>query len=88
MDDLIFVYRSAASEPLFGVVIVARQAYPLTMNLATSALAPRGLLEAITTVPQPGKQPILVLRLRQGTQSIDTRFIWDRVRFVSLFALP
>jgi hypothetical protein len=88
LDDLIFVYRSAASEPLFGVVVVARQAQPLTLDSATGALAPQGLLEAITTVPQPGKQPILVLRLRQGTQSIDTRFIWDRVRFVSLFALP
>jgi len=88
MDDLIFVYRSAASEPLFGVAIVARQAYPLILDIATGALTPHGLLEAITTVPRPGKQPILVLRLRQGTQSIDTRFIWDRVRFVSLFAPP
>jgi hypothetical protein len=82
MDDLIFVYRSGASEPLFGVVVVARQAHPLTLDIATGALAPHGLLEAVTTTPQPGKQPILVLRLRQGTQSIDTRFIWDGVHFV------
>jgi hypothetical protein len=88
MDDLIFVYRSAASEPLFGVVVVARQAHPLTLDIATGALAPHGLLEAVTTIPQPGKQPILVLRLRQGTQSIDTRFIWDGVHFVFLPPQP
>jgi hypothetical protein len=88
MDDLIFVYRLAASEPIFGVVVVARQAHPLTLDIATGVLAPHGLLEAITTISQPGKQPILVLRLRQGTQSIDTRFIWDGARFVSLSPLP
>jgi hypothetical protein len=88
MDDLIFVYRSAASEPLFGVVVVARQAHPLTLDIATGALAPHGLLEAVTTIPQPGKQPILVLRLRQGTQSIDTCFIWDGVHFVFLPPQP
>ncbi len=88
MDDLIFVYRLAASEPIFGVVVVARQAYPLALDIATGALALHGLLEAITTLPQPGKQPILVMRLRQGTQSIDTRFIWDGARFVSLSPLP
>ena len=88
MDDLIFVYRPATHEALFGVVVVARQAHPLTMNLATGALAPHGPLEAITTLLQPGKQPILVLRLRQGTQSIDTRFIWDGARFLYLPPLP
>jgi hypothetical protein len=88
MDDLIFVYRSAASEPLFGVVVVARQAHPLTLDIATGALAPHGLLEAVTTILQPGKQPILVLRLRQGTQSIDTCFIWDGVHFVFLPPQP
>jgi len=88
MDDLIFVYRLAASEPIFGVVVVARQAHPLTLDIATGALAPYGLLDAVTTLPQPGKQPILVLRLRQGTQSIDTRFIWDGARFVSLPPQP
>jgi len=31
----------------------------------------QGLLEAITTVPQQASSPSLVLRLRQGTQSID-----------------
>ena len=84
MDDLLFVYQLAASGPLFGVVVVARQAHPLTLDSATGALAPQGRLETITTLPQPGKQPILVLRLQQGLQSIDTRFIWDGVRFVSL----
>ena len=84
MDDLIFVYRPAAREALFAVVITGRQAYPLTADSATGALAPQGLLEAITTTPQPGKQPILIMHLRQGTQSIDTRFTWDGVRFVSL----
>jgi hypothetical protein len=88
MDDLIFVYRSAAHEALFAVVVTGRQAYPLAADSATGALVPRGLLEAITTIPQPGKQPLLVLHLRQGTQSIDARFTWDGVRFVSLPALP
>jgi hypothetical protein len=88
MDDLIFVYRPAAREALFGVVVTERQAYPLATDSATGALAPQGLLEAITTTPRPGKPPTLVLRLRQGTRSIDTRFTWDGVRFVSLLALP
>ena len=88
VDDLIFVYRSAAHEALFAVVVTGRQVYPLATDSATGTLAPRGLLEAITTVSQPGKSPILLLRLRQGIQSIDTRFTWDGVRFVSLPALP
>ena len=88
MDDLVFVYRPAARETLFGVVVTGRQAYPLTLDSATGALAPQGLLEAITTTPQPGKPPILDLRLRQGTQSIDVRFTWDGTHFVSLLALP
>ncbi|HSX82262.1 MAG TPA: hypothetical protein VLQ80_27340 [Candidatus Saccharimonadia bacterium] len=88
MDDLLFVYRPAARETLFGVVVTERQAYPLATDNATGALTPRGLLEAITTTLQPGKSPILVLRLRQGTQSIDARFTWDGVRFVSLLTLP
>ena len=82
------VYRPAMHEALFAVVVTGRQAYPLAADSATGALAPQGLLEAITTTPQPGKPPILVLRLRQGTRSIDTRFTWDGVRFVSLLALP
>jgi hypothetical protein len=88
MDDLLFVYRPAAHEPLFAVVVTARQAYPLTAESTTGALAPQGLLEAITTTPQPGKPPILVLRLRQGTQSVDTRFTWDGVHFTPLPARP
>lgn len=84
MDDLIFVFRPAAHEALFAVVVAGRQAYPLAMENTTGALAPQGLLEAITTTPQPGKPPILVLRLRQGTQSVDARFTWDGVRFASL----
>ena len=88
MDDLIFIYRSLAHEALFAVVVTGRQAYPLTMESAAGVLAPQGRLEAITTTPQPGKPPILVLRLRQGTQSIDTRFTWDGERFVSLLPPP
>ena len=88
MDDLVCVYQSTASAPLCGVVVTGRQAYPLTMDTATGALAPHGLLESITTVPQPGQPPVLVLRLRQGTQVIDTRFTWDGARFVPLPALP
>jgi len=84
MDDLVFVYRPAARETLFGVVVTERQVYPLTTDSTTGALAPQGLLETITTAPQPGKQPLLVLRLRQSTQSIDTRFTWDGARFVVL----
>jgi hypothetical protein len=87
MDDLIFVYRPASHEALFAVAVTGRQAYPLATESATGSLAARGLLETITTTPQPGKLPILVLRLRQGTQSIDTRFTWDGVRFVFLPAL-
>jgi hypothetical protein len=88
MDDLVFVYRSAARETLFGVVVTERQVYPLTADSTTGALAPQGLLETITTTPQPGKSPILILRLRQSTQSIGTRFTWDGARFVVLPALP
>src|SRR5262249_19655216 len=88
MDDLIFVYRPATNESLFGVIVNRRQAYPLTTDGATGAVASQGLVETTTTVPQPGKPPILVLRLRQGTQSIDARFTWDGARFVSLPALP
>jgi hypothetical protein len=87
-DDLLFVFRPASHETLFAVVVTGRQAYQLATESATGSLAPRGILEAITTTPQPGKPPILVLRLRQGTQSIDTHFTWDGVRFVSLPALP
>ena len=88
MDDLIFVYRPAAHEVLFAVVVTGQQAYPLATDSATGALAPQGLLEAITTTPQPGKPPILILPLRQGTQSVDARFTWDGIHFVSLPALP
>jgi hypothetical protein len=84
MTDLIFVYQSAAHETLFAVIVTDRQAYPLVTDRATGALAPQGLLEAITTTPQPGKPPILGLRLRQNIQSIDAQFTWDGVRFVVL----
>ena len=84
MDDLIFVYRSAARKALFGVAVTGRQAYPLATDSATGVLALQGFPEAISTVPQPGKPPALVLRLRQDTQSIDTRFTWDGTRFVVL----
>jgi hypothetical protein len=87
MNDLLFVYRPAAHEVLFAVVITGRWAYPLAMESTTESLAPQGLLEAITTTPQPGKPPILVLRLRQGTQSVDARFTWDGVHFAPLPAL-
>jgi hypothetical protein len=88
MDDLVFVYRPAAHEALFAVVVTGRQAYPLTAESPTGSLAPQGLLEAITTTPQPVKPPILVLRLQQGTQSVDARFTWDGVRFVPISAIP
>ena len=88
MEDLIFLYRSAASAPLFSVIVTGRQAHPLTLDTATGALAPHGLLERITTTPQQGTQPILVIRLRQGTQAQDLRFTWDGARFVPLPALP
>jgi hypothetical protein len=88
MNDLIFVYRSAVRKALFGVAVTGRQAYPLATDSATGTLALSGLLEAIATVPQPGKPPILVLRLRQGTQPMDTRFTWDGTGFVALSALP
>ena len=88
MDDLILVYQSAASEPMFGVVVTGRQAHPLILDATTGALAPHGLLEAVTTIPQPGQQPILVIHLRQGAQLMDLRFTWDGARFVSLPALP
>jgi hypothetical protein len=84
MDDLVFVYRPAAREALFGVVVTERQVYPLTADSITGTLAPQGLLETITTAPQPGKPPILILRLRQSTQSIDIRFTWDGTHFVVL----
>ena len=84
MDDLILVYRPAAHEALFAVVVAGRRAYALTTESTTGALAPQGLPETITTTPRPGKPPILVLRLRQNTQSIDARFTWDGVRFVVL----
>ena len=88
MDDLLVVYQSAARKTLFGVVVIEQQAYPLATDSTTGALAPQGLLETITTIPQPGKPPILLLRLRQGTQSIEARFTWDDARFVFLLALP
>jgi hypothetical protein len=88
MDDLILVYRPAAREALFAVVVTERQAYPLATDNATGTLAAQGLLEAITTTTQPGKPPILVLRLRQNTQSIDTRFTWVGEHFASLLTLP
>jgi len=47
VDDLVFVYRPAAREALFGVVVTERQAYPLATDSATGALASQGLLEAI-----------------------------------------
>jgi len=83
MADLIFVYQSTAHKALFAVMVAGRQAYPLATDSATGVLAQQGLLEAITTTPQPGKSPILILRLRQSTQSIDARFTWDGARFVA-----
>ena len=88
MDDLVFVYRSVARKALFGVAVTGLQAYPLVTDSATGSLALQGLPEAISTVPQPGKPPILVLRLHQGTQSMDTHFTWDGTGFVALSALP
>ena len=88
MEDLLFVYRSSASAPLYGVVVTGRRAHPLTLDIATGALVPDGLLESITTIPQPGQQPILVLRLQQGTPAQDLRFTWDGTRFVPLPPLP
>jgi hypothetical protein len=88
MDDLICVYHSAAHKALFGVAVTGRQAYPLVTDRAAGTLALQGLPEAISTVPQPGKPPILVLRLRHGTQSMDTRFTWDGAGFVDPSALP
>ena len=88
MDDLIFVYHSAARKALFGVAVTGRQAYPLVTDRAAGSLALQGLPETISTVPQPGKPPILVLRLRHGTQSMDTRFTWDGAGFVDPSALP
>jgi len=88
MEDLLFVYRSPASAPLYGVVVTGRQAHPLTLDTATGALVPDGLLESITTTPQPGQQSILALRVRQGTLAQDLRFTWDGTRFVPLSALP
>jgi hypothetical protein len=58
------------------------------MDTTTGALAPDGLLESVTTTPQPGQQPLLVLRLRQGTPAQGLRFTWDGARFVPLPALP
>jgi hypothetical protein len=84
MYDLLFVYQSVARKALFAVVVTSRQAYPLATDSATGALAPQGLLEAMTTTPQPGKPPILSLRLRQSTQSLDARFTWDGAGFVAL----
>jgi len=88
MDDLLFVYQSAASAPLCGAVVTGRQAHALTLDTATGSLAPHGLLESITTLSQPGQQPILALRLRQGTQMMDLHFTWDGAHFVPLPALP
>ena len=96
MEDLVFVYRSAASDRIFGVVVTGqqasgatasaqgRQALPLTTDPTMGILAPHGLLESVTTLPQPNQQPILVLRLRQDTQVQDLRFTWDGTRFVPL----
>jgi hypothetical protein len=88
LEELVFVYRSAASAPLFGVVVTGRQAHPLTTEPTTGTLAPHGLLESITTVPRPGQPPTLVLHLRQDAQAQDLRFTWDGTRFVSLALLP
>lgn len=87
-EDLLLVYRSAASAPLYGVVVTGQQAHPLTLDTATGALVPDGLLESITTVLQPGQPPILVLRLQQGTPAQDLRFTWDGTRFMPLPPLP
>lgn len=88
LEDLLFVYRSTASAPLYGVVVTGRQAHPLTLDTVTGALAPDGLLESITTIPQPGQPPILVLRLQHSTPAQDLRFTWDGTRFVPLSTLP
>jgi hypothetical protein len=87
-EDLLFIHRSAASEPIFGVVVTGRQAYPLTTDPTTDTLAPDGFLESVTTIPQPGQQPLLVLRLRQGTPAQDLRFTWNGTRFAPLSTLP
>ena len=88
LEDLVFVYRSASSAPLFGVVVTGRQTHPLTTDPTMGALAPDGVLESVTTSLQPGQQPLLVLRLRQGTLAQDLRFTWNGTRFAPLPALP
>lgn len=88
MEDLLFVYRSTASAPLYSVVVAGRQAHPLSLDTVTGALAPDGLLESSTTIPQPGQPPILVLRLQHSTRAQDLRFTWDGTRFVPLSPLP
>jgi len=86
-EALLFVYQAAANAPLFGVVVVERQAYPLSTAPSTGALASHGLLESSTILPQPDQRPILVLRLRQDTQVQELRFTWDGTHFVPVSAL-
>jgi hypothetical protein len=63
-----------------------RQAYPLATDNATGALTQWGFRGHYHD-PSARQVAHTVLRLRQGTQSIDTRFTWDGVRFVSIPAL-
>lgn len=83
-DDLVLIYRPTESPRVFGVVVTAGKAHPLTTDANTGALAPASLLEAMSVTQQPGRTPILALRFRQDAQHFDTRFTWDGTRFVSL----
>ena len=82
--DLIFIYRSAARKAIFGSVVTGQQAHPLSVIPDTGALASEGLLEAISTIPQPDERPLLVIHLRQGQQATGLTFLWDGRRFMPL----
>ena len=88
LADLVLIYRPAQSPHVFGVVVTAGKAYPLTTDTSTGALAPASLLEAMTVTAQPGSAPILALRFQHDAQPFDARFTWDGTRFVPLPALP
>ncbi len=83
-DDLLLVYQRAGNAPIFGTVVTGGQAHALITETSTGVLALQGLLEAQTTIPQPGKPPILVMHLRQGQQLVEARFTWDGTHFVHI----
>jgi hypothetical protein len=83
MQDLLFVYHTPENV-YFGVVVRAGQAYPLTGEPATGAIARAATLETLVVAPQQDGRPRITAYFWQGARRLEVHFVWDGTRFVHL----